>query len=304
MKAIFVTKRDNQPQILNLDKIHQVLEWATEGLSNVSISLIETSSGLQFYDKIETKKIHDILIDSSSKLVSESSPDYQFVATRLAIMKLRKEIYNSINPHSLFKIIENNTNQKMYSSEILENYSQEEIEELEKYIDHNRDYNIPYVGLSQLIQKYLVKNRVTKKLYETPQVAFMVLSMVAFMQYTKEKRLKYIKDSYNMLSTFVISLPTPIMAGLRTPTKQFSSCVLIDCGDSLDSISATVDAVLQYASKRAGIGLNVGRIRAVNSSVNKGTVYHTGLVPFIKLFESALNSCCVTPETWVEILEE
>jgi len=286
-----VTKRDGSIQELDINKIHQVLEWATEDLSNVFISEIETKSGLQFYNEIPTNTIHDLLIDTAAKLISEEASDYQYVASRLAIMKLRKDVYGDIKPHSLYSIIESNIKENVYDKSILEAYTKEEIEYFDSIIDHDKDYEIAYAGLTQFISKYLVKNRVTEKIYETPQIANMLISMVSFIKYEPKQRKKYVEDFYEMLSDFKISLPTPIMAGLRTCTKQFSSCVLIDCGDSLDSISATADAMLQYSSRRAGIGLNVGRIRALNSSIRGGEAYHTGIIPYIKMFEATIHSC-------------
>lgn len=291
MTEITVTKRDGSIQSLDLNKIHTVLTWAIQGLENVFISEIETKSGLQFYHKISTKKIHDILIDTASKLITEDSPDYQYVASKLMIMKLRKEIYNSIEPLPLYSILETNTKEGVYDASILSKYSKDEIDYLDSVIDHNKDFAITYSGLSQFVSKYLVKNKVTKKIYETPQIANMLVAMVCFINYEPKKRLEYVEDFYSMLSDFRISLPTPIMAGLRTSTKQFSSCVLIDCADSLDGISATIDSILQYSSRRAGIGLNIGRIRALGSQIRSGEAYHTGVVPFIKVFEQTLASC-------------
>lgn len=292
MHNINVTKRDGSLEPLDLNKIHKVLKWATEGLADVSISDIEIKSNLQFYPKIPTSKIHEVLIETAAKLVSEEHPDYQYVASKLVIMKIRKDIYNDIIPPALFDVINENVNiHKVYDPDILLKYSKEEIDYFNMRIDHDRDYNLAYIGVAEFTSKYLVQNRVTKQLYETPQIAYMLISMVAFMEYEPEQRKRYVIDFYNALSNFDISLPTPIMAGLRTCAKQYSSCVLLDCGDSLDSISATADAVLQYASRRAGLGINVGRLRAVGSSIRNGEAYSTGLIPFIKLFESTVKSC-------------
>lgn len=304
MTTINVKKRNGSLEPLDINKIHKVLSWATEDLNDVYISEIETKLGIQFYNGMSTKEIQNILIDTTSKLISEYSPDYQYTASRLAIYKLRKEIYGSNTVPKLIDIIKKNIELDKYDSIILDKFTEEELEYFDALIDHDKDYKIQYIGLSQLIGKYLIKDKVTKQLYETPQVAFMLISMFSFINYEKNTRKKYIRDFYELLSDFKISLPTPIMSGLRTKTKQFSSCVLIDCDDSLESICASSNSIIHYVSRRAGIGLNVGRIRALNSPIRNGEATHTGVIPFLKYFESSVLSCCVTPETWVEILDE
>jgi ribonucleoside-diphosphate reductase alpha chain len=223
-------------------------------------------------------------------LISEETPNYQYVAGNLINYNLRKEVYGGYDPCSLHEHIANVTRAGYYDSEILEWYSAQELDILNSYIDHRRDFNITYVGMEQFRGKYLVRNRVTNKFYETPQMTFMLIGMVLFRNY-KEDRLKWVKDFYDAVSNFEISLPTPIMAGLRTPQKQFSSCVLVETGDSLDSINATTSAIVKYVSQKAGIGIGAGSIRAINSPIRNGDASHTGVIPFYKLFSSAVKSC-------------
>ena len=288
---INVTKRNGKIEPLDLYKFHKVTSWACEGFTGVSESLIELKSNVQFYDKIKTKDIHETLIKASAELISEDTPNYQYVASRLINANLRKEIYNSQEPIDLYNHIENVVNEGYYDNSILKNYDKNDIDWLNKQIDHSRDYNIAYAGMEQFRGKYLVKNRATKKYYETPQMAFMLIAMTLFQRYSKEIRLKYVKDFYDAISNFEISLPTPIMAGLRTPQRQFSSCVLIEAGDSLDSIIAASSSIIKYVSQKAGIGIGAGSIRAVGSQVRKGDATSEGNIPYYKLFQSATKSC-------------
>ena len=290
MENIRVTKRDGSKELINLDKIHQVLDWAVEGLDNVSISQIEMKSSIQFYDGITTDDIHETLVKTTADLISESTPNYQYVASRLALFRLRKVVYGGIQPTKLYKHIKQLTKNGLYDKHILEDYTKSEIDNLCNYINHERDMNFAYAGFKQLEGKYLVQNRTTGEVFETPQMLYMLVAMCLFSKY-KDNRLDYVKRYYDAASTFRISLPTPIMAGVRTPTRQFSSCVVIDCGDDLDSINATSSAIVKYVSKRAGIGINVGRIRAVGSDIRKGLATHTGLTPFLKLFQASVKSC-------------
>lgn len=289
-KNISIKKRNGKMENFDINKIHKVLEWATEGIDNVSISEIEMKSSLEIQEGTSTKQIHDILISTTSKLIDKNYPNYQDVASRLSLFQLRKEVYGQFEPTDLLTIIKKNIKLEKYDSSILESYSEEEINYFNSIIDHNRDFNFTYAGIYQFISKYLVKDRVSKKIFETPQIAYVLISMFSFFQYEKEIRKKYVKDFYDMLSNLEVSLPTPILAGLRTPTKQFSSCVLLDCDDSLDSIIATNGAIIRYASQKAGLGINVGRIRSLGSSVKKGEVSHTGLIPFIQMFEKTVHS--------------
>ena len=290
MENIRVTKRDGSKELINLDKIHQVLDWAVEGLDNVSISQIEMKSSIQFYDGITTDDIHETLVKTAADLISEATPNYQYVASRLALFRLRKVVYGGIQPTKLYKHIKQLTKNGLYDKHILEDYTKSEIDNLCNYINHERDMNFAYAGFKQLEGKYLVQNRTTGEVFETPQMLYMLVAMCLFSKY-KDNRLDYVKRYYDAASTFKISLPTPIMAGVRTPTRQFSSCVVIDCDDSLDSINATSSAIVKYVSKRAGIGINAGRIRALGSEIRHGEAVHTGVLPFLKLFQASVKSC-------------
>ena len=287
---INVTKRDGSLQEFNLDKVHQVLEWATAGITSVSQSEIELKSNIQLYDKIPAYDIHELLIKSASELISDYTPNYQFVAARLISYKLRKEVYGQYDPWPLTKLIEMNIERGVYDKKILEYYTTKELEELNSYIKHDRDDNFTYAGMEQFRGKYLVQDRRSKLCFETPQMLYM---MVAATLFSKEEnnRLAWVKSYYDAISQFYISLPTPIMAGVRTPTRQFSSCVLIESGDSLDSINATSTSIVKYISKKAGIGIGAGSIRAEGAKVGDGSVVHTGLIPFLKYFQAAVKSC-------------
>ena len=288
---IHVTKRDGSTQDFDLEKVHKVLEWATENVSGVSISEIELKANIQLYDKIPAYDIHELLIKSAAELISDYTPNYQYVAARLVSYKLRKEVYGDYEPHSLAQIIIDNVDREVYDGSIMESYSRDEIDELGKYIKHDRDDTFTYAGMEQFRGKYLVQDRRTNEHFETPQVLYMMISATLFSNYPKTTRMKYVKDYYDAISQFYISLPTPIMAGVRTPTRQFSSCVLIESGDSLDSINATATSIVKYISKKAGIGIGAGSIRAEGAKVGDGSVVHTGLIPFLKYFQSAVKSC-------------
>ena len=290
INSITVTKRDGSSQPFDLDKVHKVLEWAVEDITGVSMSEIELKANIQLYDKIPAYDIHELLIKSAAELISEHTPNYQFVAARLVSYKLRKEAYGEYAVPPLTQISEDNVERGVYDSEILQLYSEHEIVELSNYIKHERDDTFTYAGMEQFRGKYLVQDRRTKEIYETPQVLYMMIAMTLFSNY-KEDRLKYVKDYYDAISQFYISLPTPIMAGVRTPTRQFSSCVLIESGDSLDSINATSTSIVRYISKKAGIGVGAGSIRAIGAKIGDGSVVHTGLIPFLKYFQSAVKSC-------------
>ena len=287
---IHVTKRDGTVQTFDLDKIHKVLEWATKDVTNVSQSEIELRSNIQLYDKIPAYDIHELLIKSASELISDHTPNYQFVAARLISYKLRKEVYGQYDPLPLIDIITKNIDLGVYDPAILSYYTNEELEELNSYIKHTRDDTFTYAGMEQFRGKYLVQNRRTKQCYETPQILYMMVAATLFAKETKN-RIAWVKHYYDAISQFYISLPTPIMAGVRTPTRQFSSCVLIESGDSLDSINATSTSIVKYISKKAGIGIGVGSIRAAGAKVGDGSVVHTGLIPFLKYFQSAVKSC-------------
>ncbi len=292
---ILVQKRDGRLEKIDLDKIHRVIEWAAEGLDNVSVSQVEISSHIQFYDKITTKSIHETIIKSAADLISAATPDYQYLAARLAIFHLRKIAFGQFEPPHLFDHVTKLTQEGRYDAHILQDFSKEEFDTLNNYIDHNRDLSFAYAAVKQMEGKYLVQDRVTKQVFESPQFLYMLVGMCLFAsydkQYDKASRLDYIKRFYDTTSTFKISLPTPIMSGVRTPSRQFSSCVLIECDDSLDSINATTSAIVRYVSQRAGIGVNAGRIRALGSPIRGGEAQHTGCIPFYKLFQTAVKCC-------------
>tara|TARA_R110000796_G_scaffold59849_3_gene138190 strand:+ start:209 stop:2521 length:2313 start_codon:yes stop_codon:yes gene_type:complete len=290
MHAINVIKRDDSRQPFDLDKVHKVLEWATEGVTGVSISEIEIRANIQLYDKIPADNIHELLIKSAAELISEHTPNYQYVAARLISYKVRKDVYGQHRPWSLNELIAVNIKRGVYDSDILNKYTLEELDELDAYIKHDRDELFTYAGMEQFRGKYLVQDRRTRQLYESPQMLYMMIAATLFSKY-EDNRIKYVKDYYDATSLFYISLPTPIMAGVRTPTRQFSSCVLIEAGDSLDSINATSTSVVKYISKKAGIGIGAGSIRAAGSKVGDGSVVHTGLIPFLKYFQAAVKSC-------------
>lgn len=290
-ESMQATKRDGRKEPINLDKIHRVIDWAAQGLNNVSVSQVELRSHIQFYDGIRTDDIHETIIKSAADLISEETPDYQYLAARLSIFHLRKIAYGQFEPPHLFDHVTNLVELGKYDKHLLSDYSREEFDVLNGYIDHWRDLNFSYAAVKQLEGKYLVQNRVTKKIYESPQFLYILVAMSLFANYKGQTRLDLIKRFYDAVSTFKISLPTPIMAGVRTPTRQFSSCVLIECDDSLDSINATSSAIVKYVSQRAGIGVNAGRIRALGSEIRGGEAQHTGCLPFYKLFQSAVKSC-------------
>jgi len=294
-EEILVQKRDGRLEKIDLDKIHRVIEWAAEGLDNVSVSQVEISSHIQFYDKITTKSIHETIIKSAADLISAATPDYQYLAARLAIFHLRKIAFGQFEPPHLFDHVTKLTQEGRYDAHILQDFSKEEFDILNDYIDHNRDLSFAYAAVKQMEGKYLVQDRVTKQVFESPQFLYMLVGMCLFAsydkQYDKAARLDYIKRFYDTTSTFKISLPTPIMSGVRTPSRQFSSCVLIECDDSLESINATTSAIVRYVSQRAGIGVNAGRIRALGSPIRGGEAQHTGCIPFYKLFQTAVKCC-------------
>ncbi|MBT4761587.1 MAG: ribonucleoside-diphosphate reductase subunit alpha [Bdellovibrionaceae bacterium] len=290
-ELIYAVKRNGEKEPLNLEKIHKVIAWAAEGLDNVSVSEVELKSKIQFFDGIKTYDIHETIIKAAADLISESYPNYQYLSARLTVFHLRKRAFGQFAPPSLYNHIKRLVDLEWYDSEILEFYTQAEFIDLDKYLDHSRDLSFSYAGIKQLEGKYLVQNRVTGEIFESPQFLYMMIAATLFAKYPKETRMGYVKRFYDATSTFKISLPTPIMAGVRTRTRQFSSCVLIECGDSLDSINATASSIVKYVSQRAGIGVNAGKIRAVGSPIRGGEAFHTGCIPFYKLFQSAVKSC-------------
>ncbi|USD66376.1 class 1a ribonucleoside-diphosphate reductase subunit alpha [Vibrio sp. SCSIO 43136] len=286
-----VTKRDGRQEIIDLDKIHRVITWAAEGLDNVSVSQVELKSHIQFYDGITTSDIHETIIKAAADLISEETPDYQYLAARLAVFHLRKKAYGQFEPPTLYDHVAKLVDTGKYDKHLLEDYTREEFEVLNGFIDHSRDMNFSYAAVKQLEGKYFVQNRVSGEIYESAQFLYILVSACLFANYPKETRLDYVKRFYDATSQFKISLPTPIMSGVRTPTRQFSSCVLIECGDSLDSINATASSIVRYVSQRAGIGINAGRIRALGSEIRGGEAFHTGCIPFYKYFQTAVKCC-------------
>lgn len=289
--SLFVTKRNGKKEKINLDKIHKVLNWAAKGLENISVSQVELRSRIQFYNNISTINIHETIIKAAADLISEDTPDYQYLAARLSIFHLRKKAYGQFEPPVLYHHVKKMVNLGKYDAELLQNYSIEEYIKMNSFIDHWRDMNFSYAAVKQLERKYLLQNRVTGEIYESAQFLYILISACLFSKYKKTIRMNYIQRFYNAISTFKISLPTPIMSGVRTPTRQFSSCVLIECADNLNSINATTSAIVKYVSQRAGIGINAGQIRALGSPIRNGEAFHTGCIPFYKHFQSAVKSC-------------
>ena len=291
MTQIQVIKRDGSKEELDIEKMHKVVMWATEGITGVSASEVELKSHIQFYTGIKTVDIQETLIKSAADLISEEAPNYQYVAGRLINYHLRKQVYGDYTPWHLLKLVEHNVEQGFYDRGLLEAYNADEWTKMDNYIKHDRDETFTYVAMEQWRGKYLVQNRVTGEMFETPQIAYMLIAATLFQSYPKDTRLQWVKDYYDAISNFDVSLPTPVMAGVRTPQKQFSSCVLIETDDSLDSINATAASIVKYVSQKAGIGIGAGRIRALGSPIRKGDAFHTGVTPFYKLFQSATRSC-------------
>ena len=287
-----VKKRNGSIEPLDLEKMHKMVDLACDGLGNVSASQVEIQSGLQFYDGISTDEIQNILIRSASDLITLDNPNYQFVAARLLLFALRKQLYGKIHDiPNLSKHIEDCIDKGIYDSAILDKYSSAEFSKFNGWIDHDRDYLFTYAGLRQVADKYLVQDRSTGKVYETPQFMYMMIAATIFAEYPKDTRLHYIKRYYDAISKHKINIPTPIMGGVRTPIRQFASCVLVDIDDTLDSIFSSDMAIGRYVAQRAGIGINAGRIRGINAKIRGGEVQHTGVVPFLKKFESTVRCC-------------
>jgi ribonucleoside-diphosphate reductase alpha chain len=287
-----VVKRNGLIESLDLDKMHLMVEEACKGLAGVSASQVEMTSGIQFYSGISTQEIQEILIRSASDLIDLDHPNYQFVAARLLLFSVRKQLYGKMKElPPLEQHIYQCVNHEVYDSDIFTKYSKEEIERADSYIDHDRDYLFTYAGLRQVVDKYLVQDRSGGGVYETPQFMYMMIALTIFAEYSKETRMSYVKRYYDAISKHKINIPTPIMAGVRTPLRQFASCVLVDVDDTLDSIFSSDMAIGRYVSQRAGIGINAGRIRGINSKIRGGEVQHTGVVPFLKKFESTVRCC-------------
>ena len=287
-----VVKRNGSIEPLDLEKMHIMVEQACDGLAGVSASQVEIQSGLQFFDGITTSQIQEILIKSASDLISLDCPNYQFVAARLLLFSLRKNLYGKLHElPDLIHQVKGGVEKGIYDEDILKKYSESEFDTLNSIIDHNRDYLFTYAGLRQVVDKYLVQDRSTNEVYETPQFMYLLIAMTIFAEYPQETRLDYVRKYYNAISRHKLNIPTPIMAGVRTPIRQFASCVLVDIDDTLDSIFSSDMAIGKYVAQRAGIGINAGRIRGINSKIRGGEVQHTGVVPFLKKFESTVRCC-------------
>ena len=290
--GITVIKRNGDKDSLNLSKVHKMVEHACEGLAGVSASQVEISSGIQFFDGMKTSQIQEILVRSASDLISLESPNYQYVASRLLLFDLRKALNNHYEDHPpLLDHVKKCANLDVYDKTIIEKYTDEEWKEIDSYIDYGRDYLFSYAGMRQVVDKYLVQDRSSGELYETPQQMYIMIALTLFQRYPKEKRLDYVRRYYNAISKHKINIPTPVMAGVRTPLRQFASCVLVDVDDTLDSIFSSDMAIGYYIAQRAGIGINAGRIRGINSKIRGGEVQHTGVIPFLKKFEATVRCC-------------
>jgi len=290
--GITVIKRNGDKDSLNLEKVHKMVEHACEGLAGVSASQVEISSGIQFFDGIKTSQIQEILVKSASDLISLETPNYQYVASRLLLFDLRKALNNHYEDHPpILEHVKKCADLDVYDKTIIQKYTEDEWKEIDSYIDYNRDYLFSYAGMRQVVDKYLVQDRSSGELYETPQQMYIMIATTLFQQYPKETRLDYVRRYYNAISKHKINIPTPVMAGVRTPLRQFASCVLVDVDDTLDSIFSSDMAIGYYIAQRAGIGINAGRIRGINSKIRGGEVQHTGVIPFLKKFESTVRCC-------------
>ena len=292
-ESINVKKRnDRGTEPLNIEKIHEMVEYACEDITGVSSSQVEMKSGLQFYDGISTEEIQQILVKSAADLIDLNNPNYTYVASRLLLYSLRKQVIGKLwdHPH-FFDHVKKVVDLGLYDREIFTNYQRKDFDRMENWISHNRDYDFTYAGLRQVIDKYLVQDRSTNVVYETPQFMYMMIAATLFAKYPKERRMSYVKKYYDAISTFKINIPTPVMAGVRTPLKQYASCVLVDIDDTLPSIFSSDMAVGRYVAQRAGIGINAGRIRGINSRIRGGEVQHTGVIPFLKKFEATVKCC-------------
>ena len=290
-EAVNVVKRNGSVEPLDINKIHVMVEEACEGLAGVSVSQVEMNADLQFFDKISTSDIQEILVRSASDLISLEHPNYQYVAARLLLYGLRKDVFGKFDYDSLYDLVVKNVEHGVYDKELLEIYSKEDWQQLDVYINHSRDLDFTFAGMRQVVDKYLVQDRSSGHIYETPQYMYMLIAATIFAKYPTNKRLSYIRRYYDAISTFKINIPTPIMSGVRTPIRQFASCVLVDVDDTLPSIFNSSSAVGYYIAQRAGIGLNLGRVRSIGSKIRGGEVAHTGVIPFLKVFESVVRSC-------------
>jgi ribonucleoside-diphosphate reductase alpha chain len=288
---IQVTKRDGRREPLDIEKLHKVVFYACDNITGVSPSEVELKSQIQFYNGMTTKEIQETLIKAAADLISEETPNYQYVGGRLINYALRKEVYGSYDPCTVRELVERNIDKGFYDAELLGDYNDDEWCKINNFIKHDRDTDLTYVAMEQLRGKYLCQNRVSGEIFETPQMCYVLIAATLFKNYPKEERLRWVKEYYDAISLHDISLPTPVMAGVRTPQRQFSSCVLIESDDSLASINATSASIVNYVSQKAGIGIGGGNIRAIGSVIRKGDAYHTGIIPFYKMFQAAVKSC-------------
>jgi ribonucleoside-diphosphate reductase alpha chain len=292
-QIINVIKRGTRgKEPLNIEKIHDMVEYAVEDIKGVSSSQVEMTSGLQFYDGMSTDEIQQILVKSAADLISLENPNYQYVAARLLLYSLRKQVIDKLwdHPH-IYEHVTKGVEKKVYDENILKWYDKKDFDRMENWINHERDYTFTYAGLRQVIDKYLVQDRSNGEVFETPQFMYMMISATVFAQYPKTKRMSYVKKYYDAISQFKINIPTPVMAGVRTPIRQYASCVLVDVADTLGSIFSSDMAIGRYVAQRAGIGINAGRIRGINARIRGGEVQHTGVIPFLKKFEATVKCC-------------
>ena len=307
---ITVIKRNGEPVPLDISKIQRQVAHACKGIDGVSPSMVEIKAQIELHDGMTTETIDELLLKAMVDLIDETenpetnNVNYQYVAGRQRVSMLRKEVYGSYTPPRLYDIVQKNVAEGMYTNELLTWYTEDEWNIIDLFIDHDKDETYTYAAIAQLTEKYLVQNRATGQVYETPQVRYAIAAATAFHNEPKDTRLKLVKDYYECASDGHFSLATPVLAGLGTTTKQFSSCVLISSDDTLDSIFAAGEMMAKYASKRAGIGLEIGRIRPLGAPIRNGEIKHTGLIPFLKKWFADLRSCCVTPDTWVEVIDE
>ena len=307
---ITVIKRSGNKELLTVEKWQAQIAKICKGIADVSQSMIEIKAQPHFYDGITTREIDGITLRAIVDLIDvETNPDightnYQYVAGKQRLSMLRKDVYGQYLPPHLYEIVKKNVNTGLYTSELLDWYTEEEWNKMNDMLDHERDEQYSYAAIEQLIEKYLVRNRSTQEIYETPQIRYMVAAATVFHREDKSHRLRLVKEYYNAASDGLFTLATPVLAGLGTPTRQFSSCVLIRSDDDLDSIFASGEMMAKYASKRAGIGLEIGRLRPLGAPIRGGEIKHTGMIPFLKKWFGDLRSCCVTPDTWVEVLDE
>ena len=287
---IKIKKRNGLSEKFNIEKINKVINWAIEGYSGVSLTDVEINAKINIHEGITTKEIHNLLIESAANLICVEKPNYQFVAGRLLNYQLRKDVWKGKHAPRLSEFLNQGIKNKIYDASILQNYSEDEINKIGEFIDHERDYNFTYAGIKQLCDKYLIKDRVSGKIYETPQFAYILISAYAFAKYPAETRLSYVRKFYDAISRHKINLPTPVMAGVRTSSRNYASCCLIGVDDTKDSITASATAVSMATANRCGIGIDVSKIRAIGSPIKNGEVVHTGLIPFLKIYESSVKA--------------